>query len=145
MVMCFGAITTLANNDKPETATGQLRASVENVRAFVPGGPGDPIAPLPRYSAVAGIPIAELLPADRIEATCQRTADGGAKITRLVGTSAWDAPGSAAAGMVDVTLKDERDCFRLRISARRIRSIGAVRRRSDTLGRARPSKSGSSR
>ena len=92
MVICFGAITTLAHNDKPETATRQLRVSVENVHAFVFGGPGARIASLPRYSAVAGIPMAELLPADRIEATSQRRADGGAKITGLVVTSAWTRP-----------------------------------------------------
>jgi malate dehydrogenase len=79
---------------------------VENVHAFVLGGHGDTMVPLPRYSTVAGIPITELLPADRIKAICDRTANGGAEITKLVGTSAWYAPGAAAAEMVEIILKD---------------------------------------
>src|SRR5437763_6436664 len=75
----------------------ELNVSVENVHAFVLGGHGDTMVPLPRYSTVAGIPITELLPKDRIDAICARTANGGAEITKLVGTSAWYAPGAAAA------------------------------------------------
>ena len=86
----------------------ELNVSVENVHAFVLGGHGDTMVPLPRYSTVAGIPITELLPADRIEAISKRTADGGAEITKLVGTSAWYAPGSAAAEMVEAILKDKK-------------------------------------
>src|SRR6478735_5993673 len=86
----------------------ELNVSVENVHAFVLGGHGDTMVPLARYSTVAGIPITELLSADRIEAISKRTADGGAEITKLVGTSAWYAPGSAAAEMVEVILKDKR-------------------------------------
>ena len=71
----------------------ELNVSVENVHAFVLGGHGDTMVPLPRYSTVAGIPITELLPKERIDAICKRTADGGAEITKLVGTSAWYAPG----------------------------------------------------
>jgi malate dehydrogenase len=86
----------------------ELKVSVENVHAFVLGGHGDTMVPLPRYSTVAGIPITELLSAERIEAISKRTADGGAEITKLVGTSAWYAPGSAAAEMVEVILKDKK-------------------------------------
>jgi malate dehydrogenase len=86
----------------------ELNVSVENVHAFVLGGHGDTMVPLPRYSTVAGIPITELLSNDRIEAISKRTADGGAEITKLVGTSAWYAPGSAAAEMVDAILKDKK-------------------------------------
>jgi malate dehydrogenase len=86
----------------------ELNVSVENVHAFVLGGHGDTMVPLPRYSTVSGIPITELLPADRIEAIAKRTADGGAEITKLVGTSAWYAPGSAAAEMVEAILKDKK-------------------------------------
>jgi malate dehydrogenase len=86
----------------------ELTVSVENVHAFVLGGHGDTMVPLPRYSTVAGIPITELLPRERIDAICKRTADGGAEITKLVGTSAWYAPGSAAAEMVEVILKDKK-------------------------------------
>ena len=86
----------------------ELNVSVENIHAFVLGGHGDTMVPLPRYSTVAGIPITELLPKDRIDAICKRTADGGAEITKLVGTSAWYAPGSAAAEMVEIILKDKK-------------------------------------
>jgi len=86
----------------------ELNVSVENVHAFVLGGHGDTMVPLPRYSTVAGIPITELLPKDKIDAICARTANGGAEITKLVGTSAWYAPGAAAAQMVEVILKDKK-------------------------------------
>jgi malate dehydrogenase len=86
----------------------ELNVSVENVHAFVLGGHGDTMVPLPRYSTVAGIPITELLSRDRIEAISRRTADGGAEITKLVGTSAWYAPGSATAEMVEAILKDKK-------------------------------------
>ena len=66
------------------------------------------MVPLPRYSTVAGIPITDLLSKERIDAISKRTADGGAEITKLVGTSAWYAPGSAAAEMVEVILKDKK-------------------------------------
>jgi malate dehydrogenase len=86
----------------------ELNVSVENVHAFVLGGHGDTMVPLPRYSTVAGVPITELLPKERIEAICMRTASGGAEITKLVGTSAWYAPGAAAAEMVEAILKDKK-------------------------------------
>jgi malate dehydrogenase len=86
----------------------ELNVSVENIHAFVLGGHGDTMVPLPRFSTVSGIPITELLSRERIDAICKRTADGGAEITRLVGTSAWYAPGSAAAEMVEAILKDKR-------------------------------------
>ena len=76
----------------------ELNVSVENVHAFVLGGHGDTMVPLPRYSTVAGIPITELLSAERIDAISKRTADGGAEITKLVGTSAWYAPGLGGGG-----------------------------------------------
>ena len=86
----------------------ELNVSVENIHAFVLGGHGDTMVPLPRYSTVAGVPITELMSRDRIEAICKRTADGGAEITKLVGTSAWYAPGAAAAEMVECILKDKK-------------------------------------
>jgi len=86
----------------------ELNVSVENVHAFVLGGHGDTMVPLPRYSTVAGIPITELLSKERIDAICTRTANGGAEITKLVGTSAWYAPGAAAADMVEAILKDKK-------------------------------------
>src|SRR5204863_3799933 len=79
-----------------------------SIHAFVLGGHGDTMVPLPRYSTVAGIPITELMSKERIDAISKRTADGGAEITKLVGTSAWYAPGSAAAEMVEIILKDKK-------------------------------------
>ena len=86
----------------------ELNVSVENIHAFVLGGHGDTMVPLPRYSTVAGVPITELMSKDRIDAIARRTADGGAEITKLVGTSAWYAPGAAAAEMVECILLDKK-------------------------------------
>ena len=86
----------------------ELNVSVESIHAFVLGGHGDTMVPLPRYSTVAGVPLTELLSKERIDAICKRTADGGAEITKLVGTSAWYAPGAAAAEMVECILKDKK-------------------------------------
>ena len=86
----------------------ELKVSVENVHSFVLGGHGDTMVPLPRYSTVAGIPITELLSKEKIDAIAARTANGGAEITKLVGTSAWYAPGQAAAEMCEAILKDKK-------------------------------------
>ena len=86
----------------------ELKVSVENVHSFVLGGHGDTMVPLPRYSTVAGIPITELLSKEKIDAISARTANGGAEITKLVGTSAWYAPGQAAAEMCEAILKDKK-------------------------------------
>jgi malate dehydrogenase len=86
----------------------ELGVSVENTHAFVLGGHGDAMVPLPRYSTVAGIPITELLPPERVEAIVKRTAGGGAEIVSLLKTgSAYYAPSSSAAEMVDAVLKDK--------------------------------------
>ena len=86
-----------------------LNVSVENTHAFVLGGHGDTMVPLPRYSTVAGIPITELLDAEQIEAIVHRTAHGGAEIVKLLGTgSAYYAPGSAVVEMVEAVLKDKK-------------------------------------
>src|SRR5512142_351224 len=86
----------------------ELNVSVENVSAFVLGGHGDTMVPLPRYSTVAGVPITELLPAERVEAIVKRTANGGAEIVSLLKTgSAYYAPSAATAEMVDAVLKDK--------------------------------------
>jgi malate dehydrogenase len=87
----------------------ELEVSVENTHAFVLGGHGDTMVPLPRYSTVAGIPITELLPADRIEAIVERTRNGGAEIVSLLKTgSAYYAPASAAVEMAEAILKDKK-------------------------------------
>ena len=86
----------------------ELNVSVENVHSFVLGGHGDTMVPLFRYSTVSGVPITELLSKERIDAIAARTAAGGAEITKLVGTSAWYAPGAAVAEMVEAILKDKK-------------------------------------
>lgn len=87
----------------------ELNVSVENTHAFVLGGHGDTMVPLPRYSTVAGIPITELMSAERIEAIVERTRKGGAEIVDLLKTgSAYYAPSSAAVEMVEAILKDKK-------------------------------------
>lgn len=87
----------------------ELNVSVENTHAFVLGGHGDTMVPLPRYSTVAGIPITELMPPDRIEALAERTRNGGAEIVGLLKTgSAYYAPSSAAVEMAEAILKDKK-------------------------------------
>jgi malate dehydrogenase len=87
----------------------ELNVSVENTHAFVLGGHGDTMVPLPRFSTVAGIPITELMSAERIDALVQRTANGGAEIVSLLKTgSAYYAPASAAVEMAEAILKDKK-------------------------------------
>jgi len=87
----------------------ELDVSVENTHAFVLGGHGDTMVPLPRYSTVAGIPITELMTQDRIESLVDRTANGGAEIVSLLKTgSAYYAPASAAVEMAESILKDKK-------------------------------------
>jgi malate dehydrogenase len=86
----------------------ELNVSVENTHAFVLGGHGDTMVPLPRYSTVAGIPITELISKERIDAIVDRTRSGGAEIVNLLKTSAWYAPGASTVEMVDAILKDKR-------------------------------------
>ncbi len=87
----------------------ELNVSVENTHAFVLGGHGDTMVPLPRYSTVAGIPITELLPKERIDALVERTRNGGAEIVGLLKTgSAYYAPSSAAVEMAEAILKDKK-------------------------------------
>ncbi|HEV8473385.1 MAG TPA: malate dehydrogenase [Methylomirabilota bacterium] len=87
----------------------ELQVSVENVTAFVLGGHGDTMVPLPRYSTVAGIPITDLLPKAKIEELVTRTANGGAEIVALLKTgSAYYAPAASAVEMVEAILKDKK-------------------------------------
>jgi len=87
----------------------ELNVSVENTHAFVLGGHGDTMVPLPRYSTVAGIPITELLSKDRIDALVDRTRNGGAEIVSLLKSgSAYYAPASAAVEMAEAILKDKK-------------------------------------
>jgi malate dehydrogenase len=87
----------------------ELNVSVENTHAFVLGGHGDTMVPLPRYSTVAGIPITELLSEDRIDVLVDRTRNGGAEIVGLLKTgSAYYAPASAAVEMAESIIKDKK-------------------------------------
>jgi malate dehydrogenase len=87
----------------------ELNVSVENVTAFVLGGHGDTMVPLPRYSTVAGIPITELISPDRLKSIVERTANGGAEIVKYLKTgSAYYAPSAAATEMTEAILKDKK-------------------------------------
>lgn len=87
----------------------ELNVSVEDVQAFVLGGHGDSMVPLPRYSTVAGIPITHLLPKETIDRLVQRTRDGGGEIVNLLKTgSAFYAPGSSVVQMVEAIVKDKK-------------------------------------
>jgi malate dehydrogenase len=87
----------------------ELKVSVENVTAFVLGGHGDTMVPLTRYSTVAGIPITELIPKDKLDAIVQRTREGGAEIVKHLKTgSAYYAPSAATVEMVEAILKDKK-------------------------------------
>ncbi len=87
----------------------ELGVSVESTHAFVLGGHGDSMVPLPRFSTVAGIPITELLPGERIDALVERTRGGGAEIVSLLKTgSAYYAPGASAAQMAEAVLMDQK-------------------------------------
>jgi malate dehydrogenase len=86
----------------------ELKVSVENVHAFVLGGHGDTMVPLPRYATVSGIPITELLPKETIDRLADRARNGGAEIVKLLNTSAWYAPSASIVEMVDVILNDRK-------------------------------------
>src|SRR5262245_60705313 len=87
----------------------ELNVSVENVTAFVLGGHGDTMVPLPRYSTVAGVPITELLPKEKIDALVARTANGGAEIVNyLKSGSAYYAPGASSVEMLEAIFKDKK-------------------------------------
>jgi len=87
----------------------ELKVSVENVTAFVLGGHGDTMVPLPRYSTVAGIPITELMDAETVQRLVQRTREGGAEIVKFLKTgSAYYAPSAAVTEMVEAILKDKK-------------------------------------
>lgn len=85
-----------------------LNVSPKEIQAVLLGGHGDTMVPLPRYTTVAGIPVTELIDTDKLNAIIDRTKVGGGELVKLMGTSAWYAPGSAAAQMVEAIVKDQR-------------------------------------
>jgi len=88
-----------------------LNVSPKDIQAVLMGGHGDTMVPLPRYTTVGGIPVTELIDADKLEKIIDRTKKGGGEIVNLLGTSAWYAPGSAATQMVEAIIKDQKRVF----------------------------------
>jgi malate dehydrogenase len=88
-----------------------LNISPKDIQAMLLGGHGDTMVPLPRYTTVAGIPVTELIDKDKLNSILERTKVGGGELVKLMGTSAWYAPGSAAAQMVEAIVKDQRRVF----------------------------------
>ncbi len=89
----------------------ELNVSPKDIQAVLMGGHGDSMVPLPRFTTVAGIPVTELIQEDKLNAIIERTKYGGGELVKLMGTSAWYAPGAAAAQMVEAILKDENRIF----------------------------------
>ncbi|MBC8343115.1 MAG: malate dehydrogenase [Bacteroidetes bacterium] len=89
----------------------ELNISVNEISAVIMGGHGDTMVALPRYTTISGIPITELIDEDRLNALVARTVKGGGEIVNLLGTSAWYAPGAAAALMAETILKNQRRIF----------------------------------
>ena len=89
----------------------ELNVSPKDIQAVLMGGHGDTMVPLPRYTTVGGIPVTELIDADTLDAIVERTKFGGGELVKLMGTSAWYAPGSAAAQMVEAIAKDQKRIF----------------------------------
>lgn len=89
----------------------ELNCSPKDIQAVLMGGHGDTMVPLPRYTTVAGIPVTELIEASKLEAIIERTKKGGGEIVQLLGTSAWYAPGAAAAQMVEAIVRDQKRIF----------------------------------
>jgi len=89
----------------------ELDISPKDIQALLMGGHGDTMVPLPRYTTVAGIPVTQLIDADKLDAIVERTKKGGGEIVGLMGTSAWYAPGAAAAQMVEAIMLDQNRIF----------------------------------
>lgn len=88
-----------------------LKVSPKDIQAVLMGGHGDTMVPLPRYTTVAGIPVTEMIDEATLNAIVERTKTGGGELVKLMGTSAWYAPGAAAAQMVEAIVKDEQRIF----------------------------------
>lgn len=88
-----------------------LDVSPKDIQALLMGGHGDTMVPLPRYTTVSGIPVTEMIAEDKLEAIIERTKKGGGELVNLMGTSAWYAPGAAAAQMVEAIVRDQKRIF----------------------------------
>ena len=89
----------------------ELDCSPKDIQAILMGGHGDTMVPLPRYTTVGGIPVTELVAEDKLNAIVDRTKKGGGELVNLMGTSAWYAPGAAAAQMVEAIVRDQKRIF----------------------------------
>lgn len=89
----------------------ELNVSPKDIQAVLMGGHGDTMVPLPRYTTVGGIPVTELIEEEKLDAIIERTKFGGGELVKLMGTSAWYAPGSAAAQMVEAIVRDQKRVF----------------------------------
>mgnify|MGYP001194508149 FL=1 len=89
----------------------ELNVSPKDISAVLMGGHGDTMVPLPRYTTVGGIPVTELVEKSKLDAIIDRAKKGGGEIVNLLGTSAWYAPGSAAAQMVEAIIRDQKRVF----------------------------------
>ncbi|MDZ4823537.1 MAG: malate dehydrogenase [Flavobacteriales bacterium] len=89
----------------------ELNCSPKDIQAVLMGGHGDTMVPLPRYTTVGGIPVTELIAEDKLNAIVARTKSGGGEIVNLLGTSAWYAPGAAAAQMVEAIVRDQKRIY----------------------------------
>lgn len=88
-----------------------LNVSPKDIQALLMGGHGDTMVPLPRYTTVGGIPVTELIEKEKLDAIIERTKVGGGELVKLMGTSAWYAPGAAAAQMVEAIIRNQRRVF----------------------------------
>jgi malate dehydrogenase len=89
----------------------EIGNSPKDIQALLMGGHGDTMVPLPRYTTVNGIPISQFVKEDKLNQIVERTKNGGGEIVKLLGTSAWYAPGAATTQMVEAIIKDEKRCF----------------------------------
>lgn len=107
----FGMAGTLDTARYRAFICDALNVSPEDVHALLMGGHGDTMVPLPRYTSIAGIPVTELLGKEELDKIVERTKKGGGELVNLMGTSAWYAPGAAAAQMVEAIVDDQSRVF----------------------------------
>jgi malate dehydrogenase len=107
----FGMAGILDTGRYKSFIASELNISPKSIHAILMGGHGDSMVPLPRYTTVAGIPVTELIAEDKLNSIIERTKKGGTELVNLMGTSAWYAPGAAAAQMVEAVVKNSRRVF----------------------------------
>jgi len=107
----FGMAGILDTSRYKSFLASELKVSPKSIHAILMGGHGDSMVPLPRYTTVAGIPVTELIEKEKLDSIIERTKKGGTELVNLMGTSAWYAPGAAAAQMVESVVKNSRRVF----------------------------------